>query len=169
MKLTPTQRLTQSLGAIKNLNMRLLLSVLTVIILFTYLSCKKSSNENSIKCDFTTKLSRWGVNPPENTICCYRDTIIYYKGNLTYKSGNVVKIDYCPVLDSYPPYGFIAEGIIYPIIDSIGNLTFPDYLSTWGYYFTGGSIKENGDIQIEMGANLWDRGFHESISGHKSN
>ena len=149
--------------------MRLLLSVLTVIILFTCLSCKKSSDENSFKYDFTTKLSRWGVNPPENTICCYRDTIIYYAGNVTYKSENVVKIEYCPTLPERFPYNFTAEGIIYPIIDSIGNLTYPDYGSTWGYYFTGGSIKENGDIQIEMGANLYNRGYHQSISGHKSN
>jgi len=37
------------------------------------------------------------------------------------------------------------------------------------YCFTDGSIKENGDIQIEMGANLYDRGYHQSISGYKIN
>jgi len=139
------------------------------IILFIILSCKKNVNENSSKYYFNTKLSHWAIFPPMNTTCCQHDTIIYYTGTVTYKSGNVVKIEYCPTLPERFPYNFTAEGIIYPIIDSIGNLTYPDYGSTWGYYFTGGSIKENGDIQIEMGANLYNRGYHQSISGHKSN
>ncbi len=131
------------------------------------MSCKKSTEEHRFKYDFTTTLSRWGVNPPENTICCYRDTIIYYAGAVTYESGNVVKIEYCITLPERFPFGFTSEGIIYPIIDSIGNLTNPNYGLTPGYYFTGGSIKVNGDIQIEMGANLYDRGYHESISGYR--
>ena len=147
--------------------MRLSLSILTILIFSTCLSCKKSSNEISYKYDFITKVDFWGVNPPENTICCHHDTIIYYSGTVTYKSENVVKIEYCPTIPASNNYEFPTEGIIYPIIDSIGNLTYPDYLATWGYYFTGGSIKENGDIQIEMGANLWDRMYHQSITGHK--
>ena len=135
-------------------------------ILFTLFSCKKSANENSSKYYFTTKLSHWGVNPPENTVCCRRDTIIYYAGTVTYNSGNVVKIEYCPTLSERYPYNFTADGIVYPIIDSIGNLTYPGYWSTPGYYFTGGSIKDNGDIQMEMGANLYNRGYHQSIAGY---
>ena len=140
------------------------------IILFTILSCKKNVNENSLKYYFTTKLAYWTVFPPMNTTCCKHDTIIYYTGTVTYKSGNVVKIEYCPALPEHNyPYGFTAEGVIYPIIDSVGSLTYPDYSSTWGYYFSGGSIKKNGDIQIEMGANLYNRGYHQSITGYKIN
>ena len=88
---------------------------------------------------------------------------------MTYQSGNIVKIECCPTLSPNPPYDFSAEGIIYPSIDSSRNLTYPDYWATSGYYFTGGHIKENGDVQFEMGANLYDRGYHQSISGYKIN
>ena len=63
------------------------------IILFTILSCKKSVNENSSKYYFTTKLAHWAIFPPMNTTCCQRDTIIYYTGTVTYKSGMSSKLN----------------------------------------------------------------------------
>lgn len=139
------------------------------IIPFTILSCKKDVDENSHKYYFTTKLMYYVRQLPEGTVLRQYDSTIYYTGNLTYQSGNIVKIEYCPTLTSNPPYDFSAEGIIYPIVDSSGNLTYPDYWATYGYYFTGGKIEESGDVQIEMGANLYDRGYHQSIAGYKIN
>jgi hypothetical protein len=44
-----------------------------------------------------------------------------------------------------------------------------DEENSYKYYFTEGRLEKNGDIKIEIGANLYDRGYHESISGYKIN
>ncbi|MFZ4564313.1 MAG: hypothetical protein ACOYNU_13120 [Bacteroidales bacterium] len=158
-----------ALSAFIRETMRLAFSLFIAMILFSSISCKKSENENGDTYYFTTKLTWYVKQLPEGTVSHQYDSTIYYTGMLKYETDNKVKIEYCQNLAPNPPYGYSAEGVIYPTVDSAGNLTYPEYWSTWGYYFTGGSIKENGDIQIEMGANLYDRGYHQSISGYKIN
>jgi hypothetical protein len=149
--------------------MRFAYSLFIAIILFSSVSCKKSENENSYKYYFTTKLTWYLKKLPEGTVLHQYDSTIYYTGSLKYETNNKVKIEYCPKLSPNPPYGYSAEGVIYLTVDSTGNLTYPEYWSTWGYYFTGGKIEKDGGVQFEMGANLYDRGYHQRISGYKIN
>jgi len=138
------------------------------ILLFPFYSCKKSVNENSSRCYFTTKLTSYFTNPPEGTVISQYDSTIFYSGTLTHESDNKIKLDFCPVISPRAPHYFKADGIIYPILGSSGVLTYPDYISTYGYYFSG-KIKVNGDVLIEMGANLYGGSFHDSITGHQIN
>jgi hypothetical protein len=147
------------------MKMRFTLCLVIFIILFTTLSCKKNANENRPNYYFTVKLTSYSTNPPEDTLISQYDSTIYYIGTLTHESDNTIKIDFSPVIIPQPPHYFMSEGIIYPVIDSSGDLTYPSYTSTYGYFFSG-KLKENGDILFEMGANLYGGGFHDSISGH---
>jgi hypothetical protein len=153
----------------KIINMRFFSCLFISIILFTILSCKKSVTDNNFKYYFTTKLTWYVKDLPKGTVLRQYDSTIYYTGTLKYESKNKMKIEYCPKLSPNQPYGYSAEGVIYPTVDSTGNLTYPEYGNTWGYYFTGGKIEKDGDIQFEMGANLYDRGYHQSVSGYKIN
>lgn len=131
------------------------------------ISCHKAENDIGDKYYFTTKLSWYIKQLPEGTVLKKYDSTIYYNGLLKYETAGKVKIVYCPKISVNTPYGFSAEGTIYPSVDSIGNMTYPEYWSTYGYYFTGGKIENNGDVHFEMGANLYDRGYHQTISGTK--
>jgi hypothetical protein len=142
-----------------------------VLVLFIFIllliSCHKTENDTGDKYYFTTKLSWYVKQLPEGTVLKQCDSTIYFNGLLKYETGGKVKIVYCPKISVNAPYGFSSEGTIYPSVDSIGNMTYPEYWSTYGYYFTGGKIENNGEVHFEMGANLYDRGYHQLISGTK--
>ena len=142
-------------------------SIVLLLFILLLISCRKTENDAGDKYYFTTKLSWYVKQLPEGTILRQYDSTVYYYGLIKYESSNKVKIVYSPKISVNAPYGYSAEGSIYPTIDTIGNLTYPDYWSTYGYYFTGGKIEKNGYIHFEMGANLYDRGYHQSITGTK--